>query len=80
MDLTPLLPIRAVTVELAFSTAARLRFFHQPAVGALVRRLMDGALTDERWCSNFVISGLFGCFENPMTGGFQVPYTRQQQN
>lgn len=47
MNPTPLLPLRGATIELAFAAPARLRFFHQPLVSALVRGLMDGALADE---------------------------------
>ena len=47
MNPTPILPLRGATVELTFTAPARLRFFHQPLVSALVRGLMDGALADE---------------------------------
>ncbi|GAB6041488.1 hypothetical protein JCM17961_21630 [Endothiovibrio diazotrophicus] len=40
-DLTPLLPLRALTITLRFTAPAHFRFFHQPALTAFVRSLLD---------------------------------------
>lgn len=45
--LLPLLPLRGVSLTYRLTAPTRLRFFHQPLVGALVRTLMGGALASE---------------------------------
>lgn len=47
MPLTTLLPLRGASIWLRFAAPVGLRFFHQPALTAWLRTLMDGKLSDE---------------------------------
>ncbi len=48
MQLDSLLPLRGVALTFEFREEARLRFFHQPALGGLLRHLLDGTDMDPR--------------------------------